>query len=47
MIAKSGKGQQFVVSIESIKAGSALKDGQLMSVVPKAAPKKQDAVANH
>jgi hypothetical protein len=47
MIAKTGKGQQFVVSVDSIKAGQALKDGQLMPVVPKAAPKKRDAVANH
>jgi hypothetical protein len=47
MIAKAGKGQQFVVSVESIKAGRALQDGTVEPVVPKPAPKKELALAQH
>jgi hypothetical protein len=47
MIAKAGKGQQFVVTVESIEAGRALEDGGLLPVVPRPAPIKKDAMANH
>jgi len=48
MLSKGSKpGRQFVVSVESIKAGTALKDGRVESVVPVSSPKIKKAVANH
>ena len=45
MIAKAGKGMEYIVSVDSIKAGRALEDGRVESVVPRPEPKKTASVA--
>jgi len=45
MIAKAGKGMEYIVSVDSIKAGHPLEDGHLESVVPRPEPKKKADVA--
>ncbi len=45
MIAKAGKGMEYIVSVDSIKAGRALEDGRVESVVPRPEPKKKAEVA--
>jgi lipoprotein-anchoring transpeptidase ErfK/SrfK len=45
MLALPTRQRQYVVSLESVKAGRALEDGRLVPVIPPAAPAKKKAAA--